>query len=113
MVTLSLPTRYGQKSWDTLAFLGRFPIRTGPTLPLTPQTKLDALIQNFFRVSALYRMGAREGELQENFEKGLLFYEGTKKLQKNMNTALLYQGLLSMIVAVEHCIPFNCKCAVL
>ena len=23
----------GQKSWDTFAFLGRFPIHTGPTLP--------------------------------------------------------------------------------
>ena len=37
-----------QKSWDTFAFLGRFPIHTGPTPPLTPQTKLDACIQNFF-----------------------------------------------------------------
>ena len=30
-----------------------------------------------------------EEELQENFEKDALFYEGTKKLQNNMNTALL------------------------
>ena len=37
-----------QKSWDTCAFLRRFPIHTGPTPPLTPQTMLDACIQNFF-----------------------------------------------------------------
>ena len=47
----------GQKSWNTFAFLGRFPIQTDPTPPLTPQTMLDALIQNFFRVSTLYRVG--------------------------------------------------------
>ena len=40
-----------------LHFLGRFPIiHTGPTPPLTPQTMLDACIQNFFRVSTLYRV---------------------------------------------------------
>ena len=59
------------KSLETLAFLGRFTIHTGPTPPLTPQTMLDACIQNFFRVSTLYRVG--EGELQENFEKDALF----------------------------------------
>ena len=43
-----LPTSFldnhGQKSWDTFAFLGRFPIHTGPTLPLTPHTMSDACI---------------------------------------------------------------------
>ena len=39
---------HGQKSWDTSAFLGRFPIHTRPTPPLTPQTMLDEGIQNFF-----------------------------------------------------------------
>ena len=38
---------HGRKSWDTFAFLGRFPIHTGPTPPLTPQTVLHACIQNF------------------------------------------------------------------
>ena len=52
---------YSQKSWDTFAFLGRFPIHTGPTPPLTSQTMLDTCIQHFFRVSTLYRVG--EGEL--------------------------------------------------
>ena len=57
--------------------LGRFPIYTGSTPPLTPQTMLDACIQNFFRVSTLYRVG--EGELQDNFEEDALFYEETEK----------------------------------
>ena len=38
---------HGQKSWDTLAFLGDFSIHTDPTPPLTPQTTLDACIHNF------------------------------------------------------------------
>ena len=38
-------------------------------------------------------------KLQENvLEKDVLFYEGTQKLQKIMNTSLLSQGLLSRIV---------------
>ena len=61
----------GQKSWDTFGFLGRFPIHTGPTPPLIPQTMLDACIQNFFRVQLCIGWG--EGELQENFEKDALF----------------------------------------
>ena len=74
-----IPNKYihGLKSWDTFAFLRRFPIQTCPTPPLTPQRMLDACIQNFFRVSTLYRVG--EGELQENLEKDALFYEGTQK----------------------------------
>ena len=46
-------------------------------------------------------IGWGEGELQENFEKGALFYEGTEKWQKNMNNAVLPQRLLSMIEPVE------------
>ena len=59
---------HGQKSWDTFAFLGRFPIHTGPTPPLTPQTMLDACIQSFFRVSTLYRVG--EGRSARQLRKG-------------------------------------------
>ena len=55
----SFSQNHGQKSWDTSAFLGRFPIHTGPNPPLTPQTMLDACIQNFFRVSTLYRVEGR------------------------------------------------------
>ena len=52
--------QYVLNSWDTFAFLGRFPIHSGPTPPLTPQTVLHACIQNFFRVSTLYSVGGRE-----------------------------------------------------
>ena len=69
--TESLFYNHGQKSWDTFAFLRRFPIHTGPTSPLTPETMLDACIQNFFRVSTFCSVG--EGELQESFEKDVLF----------------------------------------
>ena len=57
-----------QKSWDTFVSLEHFPIHTGPTPPVTAQTMLDAYIQNFFRVSTLYRVG--EGRTARNFWKG-------------------------------------------
>ena len=70
-IAFFLPTSFsdnhGQKSWDTFAFLGRFPIHTGPTPPLTPQTMLDVCIQNFFRVSTLYRVGG--GRTARTFRK--------------------------------------------
>ena len=62
---------HGQKSWDTFAFLGHFPMYSGPTPPLTPQTTLDACIQNFFHFSSFYRV--EEGVLQQNFENDALF----------------------------------------
>ena len=66
------------KSWDTFAFLGCFPIHTGPTPP-SPTNNVGRAYPEcfFFRVSTLYRVG--EGELQENFEKDALFYEGIQK----------------------------------
>ena len=54
---------------------------------------LDARIQN-----SEFQLCIGEGELQKNFEKDALFYEGTEEWQKNMNTAELSQGLLSIIV---------------
>ena len=42
---------------------------------------------------SLTLLGGGGGELQENFQKDALFYEGTEKWQKNMNIALLSQGL--------------------
>ena len=65
------PYNHGQKSWDTFAFLGRLPINTGPTPPLTPQTMLDTCIQNFSEFQLC--IGWEEEELQENFEKDALF----------------------------------------
>ena len=45
-ITFFLPTSFsdnhGQTSWDTFAFLGRFPIYIGPIPPLTPYTMFDA-----------------------------------------------------------------------
>ena len=96
------PKSQTQKSWDTFAYLRRFPVHPGPTRPFTPQTKIDACIQNLFRVSILFWGGGGGGgggeNVQESFEKDALFCEGTQKWQKNMNTALLSQELLSTIV---------------
>ena len=74
----SLSDNHGQKSWDTFAFLGRFPIHTGPTPPLTPQTMLDACIQNFFRVSTLYRVGG--GRTARKFRKGCTVLRGNREM---------------------------------
>ena len=92
------PTNYnhGQKSWRTFAFLGRFPIYTGPTPPLTPQTMLDACIHKFFRFSTLYRVEG--GRTEREFRKGCIVLWGNPEWQKNMNIALLSQGLLCTIV---------------
>lgn len=48
----------------------------------------------FFQVSTLFN----KKELLENSEKNALFYEGTLKLPRIMNTVLPSQGLLSMIL---------------
>ena len=69
---------HGQKSWDTFAFLGHFPIHTGPTPPLTPQTMLDAYIQNFFWVSTLYRVVG--GRIARNFQKGCPVLSGNREM---------------------------------
>ena len=55
----------------SLGTLGRFPIHTGRTLPLTPQTMLDACIQNLSKFQLCIGWG--EGELQEHFERDALF----------------------------------------
>ena len=52
-----------------MAFLGCFPIHTGPTPPLTPQTKLEACIQIFFSFEFQLCIGWGEGELQEIFKR--------------------------------------------
>ena len=68
----------GQKSWDTFVFLGRFSIHTGPAPSLTPQTMLEACIQNFFRVSTLYRVG--EGRTARKFRKGCTVLKGNREM---------------------------------
>ena len=84
------------KNLGTLLHFWAFPIHTGPTPPLTPQTMLDACIQNFFWISTLYRVG---GELQEKLiSKRMHCLMREPRMTKKRNIALLSQGLLSMIV---------------
>ena len=49
---------------------GAFPIHTGPTPSLTPQTMFDACIQNFSEFQLCIGWG--EGELQENVKQDAL-----------------------------------------
>ena len=72
----SFSDNHEQKSWDTCAFLRRFPIHAGPTPPLTPQTMLDACIQNFFWVSTLYRVGG--GRTARKFRKWCTVLRGSR-----------------------------------
>ena len=76
----------GQKSWATFAFLERFPIHTGPTPSLTPQTMLDACIQNFFRVSTLYGVGG--GRTARKFRKGFTGLRGNREKYEHCSTVL-------------------------
>ena len=88
------------KRLGTLLHSGVFSNTHRPNPSPHPTKELDACIWNrsriFFPVSTLYRGG--EGEMKEYFEKDALFYEGTQNREKNMNTALLSQGRLSMIL---------------
>ena len=95
----SFSENHAQKSWDTFAFVGRFPIHTGPNPPLTLQTMLEACIQNFFSEFQLCIVWGKE-EVQENFQNNALFKEGIEKWQKSMHIAILTQGLLSRVVVV-------------
>ena len=70
------------KNLGTLLHFWAFPILTGPTPPLTPQTMLDACIQNFFQVSTLYRVGGGRTARKINFKKDALFYEGAQNDRK-------------------------------
>ena len=60
--------------------------------PLTPQTKLNECIQNFLRDLTLYRVGG--GRTARHFRKGCTVLRGNRE----MNIAVLSQGLLSRIV---------------
>ena len=55
-----------------------FSIHTGPAPSLTPQTMLEACIQNFFRVSTLYRVG--EGRTARKFRKGCTVLKGNREM---------------------------------
>ena len=81
-IAFFLPTSFsdnhGQKSWDTCAFMRRFPNHTGPTPPLAAQTMLDACIQNFFRVSTLCRVGGRR--TAREFRKVCIVLRGNREM---------------------------------
>ena len=59
------------KRLETLAFLGRFPIHTGPTPP-SPHKQFWTRLSRIFSEFQLC-IGLGEGERQENFEKDALF----------------------------------------
>ena len=63
-----------------------------------PTNNVGRVYPDFFFSEFQLCMGWEQGDLQENLEKDALFFEGTQKLQKNVNTAFLSQGLLSTIV---------------
>ena len=61
-----------------LRFWGVFQFTQVQTPPLTPQTMLDARIQNFFRVSTLYREGG--GRNTWKFRKGCTVLRGNREM---------------------------------
>ena len=87
------------KVFGHLGVSGAFSNSHRPNPSAHPTNKVGRAYPEFFPSFNFVKDGGwRKGELQENFEKDPLFYEGTQKWQKNMNTALLSQGLLSMTV---------------
>ena len=92
-----LTWRYGcaapimDKSLGTLLhFWGVFHIHTGPAPPLTPQQP-----RSFPVFQLCIEWG--KGKLQE-ISKGCTVLRGNREWQKNMNIAVLSQGLMSRIV---------------
>ena len=70
---------HGQKSWDTFAFLGRFPIHTAQPSP-HPTNNVGRTYPEFFQsFNFVHCIGLGEGELNKSFEKDDCFNEGTKK----------------------------------
>ena len=59
---------HGQKSWETFAFLGRFPMHTGPTPSPHRTNNIWRVYPEFFRVSTFYRVGG--GRTARKFRKG-------------------------------------------
>lgn len=68
------------------------------TQPLPHPTKdVGRVYPKLSRVSTLYRVWG--GKTEDIFEKATLLYEGILNVRKIMNTASLFQGFLSGIVA--------------
>ena len=67
------------KSFGTLLrFWGDFQCTQVQPPPLTPQTMSDACIQNFFRVSTLYRVGGER--TARKFRKGCTVLRGKREV---------------------------------
>ena len=70
-LTSSPAYNHGQKSWDTFAFLGRFPT-TQVRPPPPPTNNVGRVYPEFFFEFRLC-IGWGEGELRESFEKDAPF----------------------------------------
>ena len=91
---------HGQKSWDTFAYLGHFPIHTGPTPPLTSQTMLDACIQNFFWVSTLCRLGG--GRTARKFRKRRTVSWGNRKVTEKFECCITNpRTIVALLISSE------------
>ena len=82
---------YGQKSWDTFAFLGHFPIHTGPTPLPSPHKQCWMHVSKFF--SDFQLCIGWGGENCKKISKRMHCFKREPTNDKNMNTAVLSQGL--------------------
>ena len=89
------------KSWDTFAFVGLFSVNICPAQPPFQKYRWTR-VSRIFRFLTLCRVGV--GRIARKLQKSELFYEGTKKLQKIMNNALMSQGLLSRIAVLHQAV---------
>ena len=89
------------ESLGTQAFLGLSSNLISPTPPRTPQTSLDACIQNFSRVSTLYRLGRENCKIFPTRLHCFMRASRNNKLKKMMNNASMCQGNLSAIVGIH------------
>jgi len=74
----SVPTIMDKSIGTLLRFWGVFQCIQAHLPPLTQQTMLDACIQNFLRVSTLYRVG--RGRTARKFRKGCTVLTGNREM---------------------------------
>ena len=80
---------HGHKSWDTFAFLGRFPIQTGP-IPPSPYKQCWTCVSRicFFRVSTLYRVEG--GRTARKFQKGCTVLRRNRQMTEKYEYCSLF-----------------------
>ena len=86
----------GQKSWHTSGGGGGgarsvFQFTHAESLPSPHKQRWTRVFTIFSKLQIC--VGCWEGELQENFEKDALFYEGNQKLQKNYEYYIIVPDL--------------------